>query len=52
MIEVRLSDRVTVFSYVVGLLQITVYFVDYSTLLCRKKQGFILLLDLLLRLFI
>ena len=28
-----LSDRVTVFSYVVGLLQICVYFVDSSTLL-------------------
>lgn len=32
MIEVYgLSDRVTVFSYVVGLPQISVYFVDYST---------------------
>jgi len=47
-----LSDRVTVFSYVVALLQMCVYFVDYSTLLCRKKQGFISLLDLLLHLFI
>jgi hypothetical protein len=47
-----LSDRVTVFSYVVGLLQMSVYFVDCRTLWCRKKRGFISLLDLLLQLFI
>jgi hypothetical protein len=41
----RLSDRVTVCSYVVGLVQISVYFVDYSTSLCRKKHGVISLLD-------